>query len=307
MSSTLARRVADVRRFNRFYTRRIGALDEGHLGSEFSLAEVRALYELAQRERSTATELLQALNADAGYVSRILKRFERMGLVARTRSSTDGRQAWLELTRKGRQAFAPLNRRACDQVAGLLEPLGDLEQRALLQAMGRVATLLGGGAPAAPYVLRAHGPGDMGLIVHRQAVLYADEYGWDEGYEALISKIAGKFLESFDPKRERCWVAERNGEIAGSVFVVRKSATAAQLRLLYVEPSARGLGIGRHLVDECIRFARQKKYRTLVLWTNSVLRSARRIYEEAGFRLTAQQAHRSFGKQLVGQTWELKL
>jgi DNA-binding MarR family transcriptional regulator/N-acetylglutamate synthase-like GNAT family acetyltransferase len=306
--STASRRVAEVRRFNRFYTRRIGALDKGHLGSAFSLAEVRTLYELALRGRTTATELIQALAADPGYVSRIVKNLERLQLLERTRSNTDARRSELTLTRKGRQALAPLDRRASEQIAAMLAPLGDPEQRRLLEAMRTLEALLGApDRPAAPYLLREPRVGDLGFIVHRQAVLYAAEYGWDQRYEALISKLVGTFLERFNPRRERCWVAERHGEIAGSVFVMEKSRTIAQLRLLYVEPGARGLGIGRRLVDECIRFAREKEYRTLRLWTNSVLRSARRLYQAAEFQLVEEEPHHSFGKDLVGQYWELRL
>lgn len=307
----LDRRVADIRRFNRFYTQRVGALDQGHLHSEFSLAEVRVLYELAHRDATTATELIQALGVDGGYVSRILSGFARRGLVKRTRSTRDGRQAHLALTGAGKKLFAPLQRRAHKEVAAMLAPLGDPEQRRLVDAMQDIETLLAGrdgaGRATEPFLLRTHQPGDMGWIVHRQAVLYHQEYGWNEEYEALIADIVAKFVRHYDPRREHCWIAERAGGIVGSVFVVARSKHIAQLRLLYVEPSARGLGIGRRLVDECVRFARARKYRTLMLWTNHVLHSARRIYEGAGFRLVSEEKHHSFGHDLVGQNWEVTL
>jgi DNA-binding MarR family transcriptional regulator/GNAT superfamily N-acetyltransferase len=307
----LARRVADVRRFNRFYTQRIGVLDKAYLHSEFSLAEGRVLYELAHRDTATATELVVALGVDGGYVSRILSGFVRYGLVKRTRSAHDRRQTHLTLTRAGSKALSPLQRRAHDEVAAMLAPLGDPEQRRLVDAMQEIQTILG--SPdraehaAQPYLLRMHQPGDMGWIVHRQAVLYHDEYGWNEEYEALIADILSRFVRRYDPRRERCWIAERGGGIVGSVFVVARSKHIAQLRMLYVEPSARGLGIGRRLVDECVRFARARGYRTLMLWTNDVLDSARRIYEAVGFRLVSEKKHHSFGHDLVGQNWELTL
>jgi DNA-binding MarR family transcriptional regulator/GNAT superfamily N-acetyltransferase len=304
--------VAQMRRFNRFYTRLVGALDEGHLHSSFSLAETRVLYELANGDGLTATELGRELRLDAGYLSRLLRGFERRGLVERVRSPSDGRRNHLQLTPKGRSTFEDLNLRASEAVANLVEPLADRQRLQLLDSMRVIESLLVA-RPAAqqqvPFVLRPHRPGDMGWVVHRQAVLYAQEYGWDERYEALISRIVADFIERFDPRRERCWIAELDGEIVGSVFLIRhpERAGVAQLRLLYVERSTRGLGIGRRLVQECTHFARQTGYKTITLWTNSVLTSARKIYEAEGYQLVREESHHSFGHDLVGQTWELEL
>ena len=306
--SDVTRRVDAVRSFNRFYTKRIGVLHGGLLGSPFSLTEVRVLYELAHRDRPTATELSGELGLDAGYLSRILRGFDRRGLVAKVRSEADGRQSLLSLTARGRKAFAPLNTRAHDEVEAMLSRLSPGEQGLLIEAMRTIQTLLGGRSePRVPYLLRPHQPGDMGWVVHRHGALYAQEYGWDETFEALVAEITAKFIRHFDPKRERCWIAERDGEIVGSVFLVQRSKTVGQLRLMYVEPKARGLGIGSRLVDECVRFARQVGYRKVVLWTNSVLDAARHIYEKAGFRLIHSEPHTSFGHDLIGETWELAL
>jgi DNA-binding MarR family transcriptional regulator/GNAT superfamily N-acetyltransferase len=300
--------IAAVRAFNRFYTRQIGLLEEGLLRSEFSLTEVRVLYELAHRDGLTAADLGRDLGLDAGYLSRILRKFEVRDLLARAPSETDARQAILGLTPAGRAAFAPLNQASQDEIAAMLDRLSDREREDLVTAMARIRRLLGGAAAAeAPCRLRALRPGDIGWIVHRQGLLYATEYGWDETFEALVAEIAAAFVKTYDREREACWIAERDGEIVGSVFLVRKSDEVAKLRLLYVEASARGLGIGHRLVEECIRFARQKGYRTLTLWTNDVLVAARRIYEAAGFRLVEEERHHSFGKDLVGQTWDLDL
>jgi DNA-binding MarR family transcriptional regulator/N-acetylglutamate synthase-like GNAT family acetyltransferase len=297
-----------MRRFNRFYTKQIGVLHEGLLGSRFSLTEVRVLYELAHREMPTATALAKELDLDPGYLSRILRRFETRRLVGKRASTTDGRQSLLSLTPRGRKIFAPLNARSHREVAAMLGPLSATEQRQILSAMATIERLLGDRpAPQASYLLRPHQPGDMGWIIHRHGALYAQEYGWDERFEALVAEIAAHFIQHLDPKCERCWIAERDGAIVGSVFLVKKSKTVAQLRLLLVEPMARGLGIGSRLVNECIRFARQAGYRKIVLWTNSVLHAARHIYEETGFRLVHQEPHRSFGHDLIGETWELKL
>jgi DNA-binding MarR family transcriptional regulator/GNAT superfamily N-acetyltransferase len=303
--------VAQVRRFNRFYTRLVGALDEGHLHSSFSLAEMRVLYEIAHGEGPTATELGRELRLDPGYLSRILRGFERRGLVERARSATDARRNHLQLTDKGRSTFAELDARASDAVASVVAPLANREQQQLLDSMRTIESLLGDRsvAPQPPFVLRPHRPGDMGWVVHRQAVLYAQEYGWDETYEALISRIAADFIDRCDPRRERCWIAERERQIVGSVFLIKhpERAGVAQLRLLYVERNARGFGIGRRLVRECTEFARQTGYGTITLWTNSVLTSARKIYEAEGYRLVREEPHHSFGHDLVGQTWELTL
>ena len=301
-------RVDAVRRFNRLYTRRIGALRPGLLDSPFSLAEARLLYELAHRERPAAAELARDLGLDAGYLSRLLRGLERRRLISRERSKSDARQSLLSLTAAGRRTFATLDTRSSAEVRAMLGKLSDAGQRRLVEAMRDVERLLGAAPePKVPYLLRPHRPGDMGWVVHRHAALYAQEYGWDERFEALVAKIVAKFIDDFDPKRERCWIAERDGAIVGSAFLVKKSPTIAQLRMLYVEPDARGLGIGKRLVDECERFARDKGYKKIVLWTNSILHAARHIYEAAGYRLVAEEPHDSFGHRLVGQTWELKL
>jgi len=302
------RQIASVRRFNRFYTKQIGLLGEGYLETPFSLTEARVLYELAHRERPSATELARELALDAGYLSRILRGFERRRLLTRTRSRSDGRQSHLALTARGRAAFAPLDRRSREDIAAMLARLAPDAQRRLIDAMGTVETTLGAGPePKAAYVLRPHQPGDMGWVVHRHGALYAQEYGFDERFEALVAGVVAKFVERGAPRRERCWIAERDGEIVGSVFLVRRSRAVAQLRLLLVEPKARGLGIGERLVAECVRFARQAGYRKITLSTNSVLRAARRLYRAAGFRRVHRASHRSFGRNLMGETWELGL
>jgi DNA-binding MarR family transcriptional regulator/N-acetylglutamate synthase-like GNAT family acetyltransferase len=306
--SAFEARIHAVRRFNRFYTRQIGLLQDGLLASPFSLSEVRVLYELAHRERPTAGELAKDLGLDAGYLSRILRDFGRRGLVEKRPSDADRRQSFLSLTKHGAKVFAPLDRRSHDEIAALLEKLGPHDQARLTKALATVETLLGAKPEGkTPYLLRQHRPGDMGWVIGRHGALYADEHGWDESFEALVAEIAAKFIRRYDAKRERCWIAEVDGENVGSVFLVKQSRTVAKLRLLIVEPRARGLGIGRRLVEECIRFARQAGYRKLVLWTNSVLLAARSIYVEAGFRLVREEPHRSFGRDLVGETWELTL
>jgi DNA-binding MarR family transcriptional regulator/N-acetylglutamate synthase-like GNAT family acetyltransferase len=297
-----------VRRFNRFYTRQIGVLRESWPDSPFSLTEVRVLYELAHHDDLTAVTLRNELGLDRGYLSRMLQSFEQRGLIKKTRSAKDARQSHLALTAKGRKIFEPLNTRSQDEVGAMLNKLSAMDQKALIEAMQTIERLLGHKPePRVPYILRSHHPGDMGWIVHRHGVLYSQEYGWDENFEALVAQITSDFIKNFDTKRERCWIAEREGEIVGSVFLVSKSKTVAQLRLLLVEPKARGLGIGKRLVDECIRFARQQGYRKIVLWTNDVLKAARHIYQAAGFRLVREEAHHSFGHDLVGQNWELTL
>jgi DNA-binding MarR family transcriptional regulator/GNAT superfamily N-acetyltransferase len=302
----LQRRVAAVRRFNRFYTSRIGVLH--YLGSDFSLAEVRVLYELAHRaDPPTATELCRELGVDAGYLSRLLRGFERRRLITRTRSDVDGRRSHVALTAAGRAAFAPLGARSHDEIAALLAPLAEPDQQRLIEAMQTIEGILGGRDRTPPVTLRPHRPGDMGWVVQRHGALYAEEYGWDERFEALVAGIVARFIERYDAARERCWIAEKDGERVGSVFLVHRSATVAQLRLLLVEPSARGLGVGTRLVAECERFAREVGYRSIVLWTNSVLTAARRIYEAAGYHLTKKERHTSFGHDLVGETWEKRL
>ncbi len=297
-----------VRRFNRFYTSRIGVLDEHLLESPFSLAEARLLYELAHRDGPSAAELSRALGLDPGFLSRTLKKFEKAGLIARSAVAGDGRLSRIDLTEAGREAYAPLDRRSAEAVAGMVAPLDGHDRTRLVSALATAESLLSGAPRAAPaLVLRRLEPGDIGWIIHRQGVLYAEEYGWDETYEGLVAEILAAFVRTFDARRERAWIAEMDGQIVGSIFLVRQDDAVAKLRLLYVEPAARGLGLGRRLVDEVIAFARGKGYRTLTLWTNDVLASARRIYEAAGFRLVAQGRQRNFGKDLVGQTWELTL
>jgi DNA-binding MarR family transcriptional regulator/GNAT superfamily N-acetyltransferase len=303
---TRTSRVAAVRRFNRLYTRVIGALQEGLLRSDFTLAEARVLYELAQRDDLTAAGLGRELELDAGYLSRILQRFERDGLLARQPSPSDRRQALLSLTEAGRQAFAPLEARSREEVDALLARFPDPAQASLVAAMGRIEALLSEPG-ATPWLLRQHRPGDIGWVVGRHGSLYAEEYGFDARFEALVARVAGEFLAQHDPECERCWIAERDGMNVGSVFLVRKSDEEAKLRLLLVEPSARGLGIGRRLVEECLRFARQSGYHSVALWTNEVLVAARVIYQQAGFRLIASAPHQDFGPPMVGEDWELQL
>jgi DNA-binding MarR family transcriptional regulator len=301
-------RVDAIRRFNRFYTRQIGLLGRGYLDSPFTLAEVRVLYELAHSDAPTAAEIAKSLALDAGYLSRMLLSFRKRGFLARQTSEKDARQSHLSLTSKGRAAFGELEAKSEAGVSKMIERLSVSGQNRLTGAMGTIEELLGERAgPAAPYMLRTHQPGDMGWVVHRHGVLYAEEYGWDERFEALVAQIAAEFIQKFDGKRERCWIAERDGAIVGSVFLVKKSDGVAKLRLLLVEPSARGLGIGGRLVDECIRFARKAGYRKITLWTQSILDAARHIYRKAGFRVVKRERHRSFGYKLVGETWELTL
>lgn len=311
--------IAAVRGFNRFYTRQLGLLDRGLLGSDFTLTQARVLYELARRERSSAADIGRDLGLDAGYLSRMLRGFARRGYLVRTRSDRDGRRSWLRLTRRGRAAFLPLDRAARRQIAGLIGPMSAGKRRCLVTAMQTAQGLLENSslpvaaptawipAAGAPYRLRGLQVGDVGWIIHRQGLLYAQEYGWDAGYEHLVAQILGGLVRRLDAGDARAWIAERDGRVVGSVFLVRKTAGVAQLRLLYVEPEARGFGIGRRLVAACIAFARTHGYRRVMLWTNDVLTSARRIYEAAGFRLVRQQRHHSFGKDLVGQTWELEV
>lgn len=299
--------IRGVRHFNRFYTRKIGVLHRGLAGSSLSLTEARVLYELAHRAESTATSLRTDLDLDAGYLSRILRSFQRHGWIRRKTASDDGRRRLLALTRAGRAAFGPLDARTNEQVGRLLGGLAPSDLQRLLQAMRAIENVLEPKADA-PYLLRTHRPGDIGWVVHRHGALYSEEWGYDERFEALVARIAAEFVERFDPARERCWIAEKDGERVGSVFLVRKSKRVAKLRLLLVEPSARGLGIGRRLVDECVRFARQCRYEKVVLWTQSELKAARHIYQQAGFQLAATERHRSWGRDdLVSESWELEL
>ena len=305
-------RIDTVRRFNRFYTRRIGALQEGWQNSPFSLTEARVLYELAHRERPTATAVRNSLELDAGYLSRILSSFEKRGLIEKTPSEDDGRQSILALTDEGRKQFTPLETQTNEQVGAMLEKLNENEQHHLIEAIRSIERVLGSEERAEPtakasYLLRPHQPGDMGWIVHRQGVLYAQEYGYDEQFEALAAEIVAKFIQHYDAKRERCWIAEKDGDVVGSIFLVSQSKTTSKLRLLYVEPSARGLGIGSRLVSECIRFAKQAGYKKMLLWTQSDLDAARHIYKKAGFHVVEKKKHHSFSKDLVAETWELAL
>ena len=307
-TSVSAAHVKAVRRFNRFYTQRIGVLDP-YLGSEFSLTEVRVLYELAHRDQPTATELGRDLALDAGYLSRILRRFERHGWMARTPSPADARQSLLQLTEAGHQAFAPLQQRSRDEAAALLAPLARPAQQKLTQALATVQRLLAPDPSPAPLnvVLRDPQPGDMGWVVQQHGEVYAREYGWDSTFEALVAEIVAGYVRNHQPDSERCWIAEVDGERVGSVFVVRKSKTVAQLRLLILTPQARGLGLGARLTDECLAFARSKGYKKMVLWTNSCLDSARALYARRGFKRVKSEPYTGFGKDLVGETWELRL
>jgi DNA-binding MarR family transcriptional regulator/GNAT superfamily N-acetyltransferase len=302
------RRVSAVRRFNRFYTRQIGVLQSGYLDSPFSLTEVRVLYELAHHEESTASGLAGELGLDEGYLSRILRGFKKQGLIDKRPSEVDRRQSILWVTDLGREVFAPLQARSHQEIGAMLNALSAAEQYRLVDAMRTIESMLSTRQePRVPYLIRPHQAGDMGWVVHRHGVLYSQEYGWDERFEALVAGIVAKFVQHYDARRERCWIADRDGEIVGSVFVVKQSETVAKLRLLLVEPKARGLGIGTRLVDEAVRFARTAGYRKIRLWTNSVLLAARHIYEVAGFRMIQEEPHHSFGHDLIGETWDLKL
>ena len=308
MSEDLEWRIEAVRRFNRFFTRRIGVLREGLLHSRYSLTEARVFFELANRDEPTATDLSRELGLDPGYLSRTLARLEEQGLVARARSERDGRRRLLSLTPDGEKAFSLLDSRSREEVAEMLGGLSEGDQVRLLEAMRTIEGIFEDSLKfSEPFVLRAHEPGDMGWVVHRHGVLYAREYGWDESFEALVARIVADFIDGYDPAKERCWIAEMGGERVGCVFLVKASDAVAKLRLLLVEPEARGLGLGNRLVEECIRFAKRRRYEKLTLWTNSVLDAARHIYEEHGFVLVDEEEHHSFGHDLVGQNWELAL
>jgi DNA-binding MarR family transcriptional regulator/N-acetylglutamate synthase-like GNAT family acetyltransferase len=309
MSQSLESCVSGVRHFNRFYTRKIGVLREGLLDSTLSLTEARVLYELAGHDGATASEVGGELDLDPGYLSRILRSFQKRGWLQRAPAKDDARRQPVSLTRSGRAIFQSLNTRSSEQIRQLVTTLGPGDQGHLLDAMRTIETILEPeDRPAQPYLLRTHRPGDIGWVVHRHGVLYSEEWGYDERFEALVAQIVSEFVRRFDPGRERCWIAERNGERVGSVFLVRQSKYLAKLRLLLVEPAARGSGIGTRLVEECIRFARQCRYRKIALWTQSELKAARRIYQQCGFRLTATQPHQSWGRtDLVSETWELDL
>ena len=307
-SDELETRIAAVRRFNRFFTRQIGALRKGLLHSPYSLTEARILFEIANRDEVTASYLSRELGLDPGYLSRILARLERQGLIDKGPSENDARRRLLSLNPEGKEAFSLLDSRSREEVVEMLSELSEGDQRRLLTAMWTIEGIFDKGFKfSEPFFLRTHEPGDMGWVVHRHGVLYAQGYGWDERFEALVAQIVADFINNYDLARQRCWIAEMEGEIVGCGFCVKESEKVAKLRLLLVEPKARGLGLGSRLVEECIRFARSRGYKTLTLWTNSVLDTARHIYEEKGFKLKEEEEHHSFGKDLVGQSWELAL
>lgn len=308
--------VAQVRRFSRFYTRLLGTLNEGLLDSPLSLAEARVLYELANRSEPIASEIAAELGLDLGYLSRILRSFSTTKLIRRQPSKIDRRQSLISLTAKGRSQFELLNQRSNQQVQTLLSPLSAQQRTRLVESMSTIESLLtpaDASAPAAHVLLRSHRPGDIGWVVERHGSLYAQEYGWDQRFEALVARIAADFIDQLEPARERCWIAERNGERVGCVFLVRDreqprgAIPTARLRLLLVDPSARGLGLGNTLVSQCTHFARSAGYRRIVLWTNSVLHTARRIYQREGYQLVREKPYTAFGKDLVSQDWELLL
>jgi DNA-binding MarR family transcriptional regulator/N-acetylglutamate synthase-like GNAT family acetyltransferase len=306
-TASLDQAVASVRRFSRFYTRRMGVLQEALLGSAFTLPEARIIYEIAVRERTTASDLVADLGLDAGYVSRLIKSLEERGFIARRPSETDARQYLLDLTPLGRRAFGEINQRSDQEVQKLLAPLGARDRARLVAALSTAEALLAEERPQPQCTFRDLRPGDLGWVIHRHGALYAAEYGWDGTFEALVAKVCAEFVENFDPAKERAWIAELDSRIVGSVFLVRKTDEIAKLRLLYVEPDARGHGIGRRLVEDCIAHARTVGYRRMTLWTNDVLTGARKIYQAAGFQLVHSEPHHSFGKDLVGETWELEL
>ncbi|MEK9968187.1 MAG: helix-turn-helix domain-containing GNAT family N-acetyltransferase [Ferrovibrio sp.] len=301
-----------VRRFNRFYTHKIGLLEDGKLYDPFSLAETRVLYELCHRDRVTASDLVRDLGMDAGYLSRMLRGFEKLGLVTRRAAREDARQSLLSITVAGRRAFAPQEEVSRRVLRPLIERLPPADRARLVEAMDTITALLSDDRPAAAgkpdFILRPHRPGDIGWMIQKHGEIYAAEYGWDASFEALAAEVGMQFLRDFDPQWEHAWIAELdNGERVGCVFLVRKSATVAKLRVLIVDPKARGLGVGKALVNACIDFARAKGYRKITLWTNSILTAARGIYEKAGFRLVKSERHDSFGKKLIGETWDLQL
>jgi DNA-binding MarR family transcriptional regulator/GNAT superfamily N-acetyltransferase len=300
--------IAAFRRFNRFYTQKIGVLEKGYLQSPFSLAEARVLYELAHCGETTASEISANLGLDMGYLSRILAKLQGEQLIRRAPAEQDARQRLIQVTPKGKKAVSALDSRSEQQAGSLLTGLTDPQKTGVLQAMSQIESALGDPpAMSEPYLIRTHRTGDLSWIAYRHAVLYSQEYGWHQGFEALILGIVVGFLKNYDPASERCWVAERSGEILGCVLLVRRSKRIAQLRLLLVEPSARGLGIGRRLVDECIRFARETGYKKIVLWTHDNLTAARTIYQKAGFQLVATGSHEDFGPRVTAETWEMRL
>jgi len=299
--------VAAVRAFNRLYTNVIGVLRGGYLSTPYSLTEARLLFELGQRDRTEVSALRRGLDIDGGYLSRILSRFAGDQLITREKSDTDARRQVIALTAAGRALQQSLDTRAAEEIGALLARLGEEAQQRLVASMGEITQVLTGAPPPRAYLLRAPRPGDLGWVIQRQAAGYAAEYGWDETYEALVARIIADYVDSRDPAREAAWIAEADGQRVGSILCVRKSGTVAQLRLLYVDPAARGLGIGSKLVEECLRFARAAGYTEMTLWTNSVLAEARRIYQRTGFTLIGEETHHSFGTELVGQHWSRPL
>jgi DNA-binding MarR family transcriptional regulator/GNAT superfamily N-acetyltransferase len=300
--------ISAVRAFNRFYTRKLGVLDQQLLKSPFSLSEARVLYELAQRDNVAAKEVGIELGLDPGYLSRIVQKFDEDGLITRKALPSDRRQFQLGLTAKGRQAFARLERSSQDDIAAMLTALPPGGAARLTAAMGAIERLLGAPhTPPRPAILRDPRPGDIGWVVQSHGELYAREYGFDSSFESLVAEISAKFLASFDASRERCWIADIDGAQVGSVFLVRQTDDVAKLRLLLVDPAGRGQGLGRRLVGECISFARACGYRKITLWTQSILLAARKIYQDAGFVRVASEPHRGFGQSLIGETWELEL
>jgi DNA-binding MarR family transcriptional regulator/predicted GNAT family acetyltransferase len=303
----LDRRIDAVRAFNRFYTRRIGVVRDGYLQSRFSLTEARVLYELAQANGLTATQIGTALDLDAGYLSRMLRRFEQDGLLSRGASETDKRQNILTLTDTGRAAFIPLDQRSREEIRAMLAALPEPAQEAVVGGMQTIARLLSDRPSPPGWITRHPAPGDIGWVIERHGALYAEEYGLNNKFEVLVAQVAGAFLNEHDPARERGWIADRDGVRLGSVFLMRKTDDVGKLRLLLVEPSARGLGIGKRLVEDCIGFARQAGYRRITLWTNDILVAARGIYRAAGFQLITSEPHSDFGPPMVGEEWELEI
>ena len=301
-------RISAVRRFNRFYTRQIGVLRRTYLGSPYSLAEMRVLYEIAHGAR-TATDIGRTLDLDAGYLSRVLRNFEKAGLISRKPSPDDARQSHVALTAKGTKTFAPYEKRSQDDVARMLATLNPADQTKLTQAMATIEQLLGEETKAKPSViLRAPRHGDFGWMVARHAQVYADEYGWGDPFEGLCAQIVADYVNNYDPKTERCWIAEVNGENAGCVMLVKdKEPGTARIRLLLVDPIGRGLGLGTQLTDACVQFAREAGYKKITLWTHSILTAARHIYEKAGFTLTSSVPRHTWGKDVVAEFWDLTL
>jgi DNA-binding MarR family transcriptional regulator/ribosomal protein S18 acetylase RimI-like enzyme len=307
-NSTSQEHISAVRYFNRFFTRQIGVLREGLLHSPYSLSEARIVFELANRSNLTASDLCNELGLDAGYLSRILNKLEQQNLIEKTRSDNDGRQRLISLTTEGQSAFTLLDSRSNDEISEMLSELNESDRARLIEAMHTIEGILDHSFKyAEPFYLRHHQAGDMGWVINQHGLLYSREYGWDEKFEALVAQICADFINNYDPQKERCWIAEMQGEQVGSIFCVKAGEDVAKLRLLLVVPKARGLGLGTRLVTECIRFAQRSGYKKLTLWTNDVLVDARRIYQKKGFKLVEEEPHHSFGHDLVGQNWDLML